>query len=681
MKKVLVLLVAVLLSVAMVPVISVGEGEVLTREEAAVMLSGMFALADVHPSMIPTYETTPRNMMYTATNGAINTINVIPAAKDCVMLPSLAKIEAVINAGLMVLEADNLSFKPYLPVTYREFAAAIARGLYGVDLEIDHVLTAIEMGVFDEADITDEIITVQEAQEWVDAIAGKMTIIAVFATSDIHGNYLPYTSSDGKFHIGSVARMKTIMDEVRNLLGDDNVLFVDGGDSPYNTTLANVTLGDVSVAALSALGLDATVLGNHDFDYSFENLLRLANDAEYAVLSANTKYKEGYAPQEAQSLYPEVFKDYIVRKTGSAIIGILGVTDDESAATTLYTNTAEITWDNDLEKASQVVDTLINHEDCDIIIALSHLHGKNPTLLMNNPAISISIGGGNDIAGRPVILGDNQYLINPGKHGEAITQINLVSYDGRITGLVHNQIFLTDAYDENADIKALVDSYNARVDEAMDEIIGYIGQNLEWSTEMVRCQNSPIANLVTDALLNYFQPDGADLCIVNGGGIRAKLDEGGVSLRQVAAVLPFDNNMMLVETSGQTIWDALQNGISAYPAANGKFPQVAGMSYSFVYSESDATSTLLTVTLTDGTPLDMAALYKVVINSFLAGGGDGYTMLNVLDETNDMATDVEQLVYVNKTYMRDALQAYFTHYSSVEQPIVVNLEENRIIIE
>ena len=85
-------------------------------------------------------------------------------------------------------------------------------------------------------------------------------------------------------------------------------------------------------------------------------------------------------------------------------------------------------------------------------------------------------------------------------------------------------------------------------------------------------------------------------------------------MREVTSVLPFDNNMMLIDTSGQTIWDALQNGISAYPATNGKFPQVAGMTYSFKAGEPN---TLLSVTLEDGSPLDLQARYKVVINSFL----------------------------------------------------------------
>jgi len=678
MKKVLALLVSLMLMLSLVPG-AFAEGEALTRAQAAVLLDDLFALADMHPLNIPEYETTPRNLGYTASNGAILSENVIAAAKDCVSYETQPQIEAVINAGLMDLDSDNLSFRPSKTVTANEFALAIAKGLFGANLDVDHMALAAEANVFAAEQLTDDVITVEAAQAMVNAVAEKLQIVAIFATSDIHGNYIPYTSADGNFQIGSVARVQTIMNEVRTELGEENVLYVDGGDSPYNTTLANVTLGDVSVAALSALGLDATVLGNHDFDYSFENLLRLAESADYAMLSATTKYQDGHQPEGAASLYPEQFGDYIIREAAGLKIGIFGTTDDESALTTLYTNTADITWDDDLVKSGEVVATLRDTEKCDLIIVLSHLHSKNGPLLLQEKDIDISIGGGNDIAGRPTILGDNQYLVNPGKHGEAVTQINVNVYNGETTGYIYNQLFLTEAYEEDAAVKAIVDGYNAQVDAALEKTIGYLAVELPWSTELVRCQNSPIANLAADALLDFFKADGAQICLVNGGGMRAKLDAGEVSIREVTSVLPFDNNMMLVEASGQAIWAALENGISSWPTGAGKFLQPAGLSYSFKASENG--NTLTSVTLADGTALDLNARYKVVINSFLAGGGDGYSMFNLLDTTKEIATDVTQLVYVNKTYMRDALQKYFEANTSAENPLVVDLTENRIIIE
>lgn len=676
MKRLFALAMTLLLALTALP--APAETEPLTRAQAAVLLDDLFALADLKTLNLPTYEATPRDLGYTASSAAILSANVIPAAKDAVQLAEHPQIETVINAGLMDLQEDGLSFRPLEGITQEAFLQALARGYIGPDLPVDHTAQALALGLFTQDQLTQEPMTLQQAEDMVQALAEQTDLVAIYATSDIHGNWLPYKSSDGNFVIGSAARVQTILEETRRQLGADRVVYVDGGDSPYNTTLANVTNGDVSVAVLNALGLAATALGNHDFDYSFENLLRLAGDADYAMLSANTRYKEGRQPAGADSPYPQELGDYITVQAGELTLGIFGITDDLSAATTLYANTENVAFDPDLDKAEQVVRQLKEEEGADLIIALSHLHSKNRALLEANPAIDVSIGGGNDIAGRPTILGENQYLINPGKHAEALTQINVVRYNGAVTGKVVNQLFLTEAYDEDAAVKALVEEYNQQVDAAMDQTVGYLKDDLAWSAELVRTQSSPIANLVADALLQFFTPDGAQLIIVNGGGIRAPLNAGEVTLRDITSVLPFDNNMMMVETSGQTIWDALENGISAWPATNGKFPQVAGITYGFKAGEPNA---LTYVQLADGTPLDPQTRYKVVINSFLAGGGDGYTMFNVLDENKEPATDVTQLVFVNKTFMRDALESYIQRHGTQESPLAVDLAESRIAIE
>ena len=671
MKRVLSVILVLLLLLALAPTAAFA-AEPFTRADAAVYLAEKFALADIHAKNIEGMENVPKELGYTASSDAITAKNVIAAAKDCVDLPEAPKIEAVVNALLLPLAEDGLSFNPTATITVREMATAVAKGMYGADLKIDHLQKAIDNGLFNAADITDEPITKAEV-ETLFAFLNEAKIVAVFATADIHGNYIPYTSTDGKFEIGSVARIKTVMDEIRTAVGEENVIYVDGGDSPYNTTLANVTMGKVSVDALNALGLDATVLGNHDFDYSLENLLSLRDRAAYAMLSANTKFREG-KNYEGEADYP--FGDYITIEAGGVKFGIFGVTDDKSAETTLYTNTRDIEWDDDLAKATELVTKLKNEEKCDIVVALSHVHSKNTKLITDNKAVDISIGGGNDIAGRPTIINDTQYLINPSKHGEALNQINVVLYEGKMTGIVYNQIFLTDAYQENAEVKKIIDDYNAEVGKALEEVVGYSAQRLEWSTQLVRGQNSPIANLVTDALLDFFADYEPDICLVNGGGMRASIPEGAVTLKTCNSVLPFDNDMMLVEASGATVLAALENGVSYLPGLHGKFAQPAGITYTADLTK-EAGKRVSDVTLKDGTKLDPDKRYKVVINSFIAGGGDGYSMFNVLNEEAGIAEDVKIITHVNKTYMRHALQAYFEK-SSEEKPITVDLNEVRI---
>lgn len=99
------------------------------------------------------------------------------------------------------------------------------------------------------------------------------------------------------------------------------------------------------------------------------------------------------------------------------------------------------------------------------------VHSKNTALLESIDGIDISIGGGNDIAGRPEII-NHTWLINPGKHAEALNQINLNIYKGKLIGVLYSQIFLTEAYEEDESINKIIAQYQTKVDAGMAKVVG-----------------------------------------------------------------------------------------------------------------------------------------------------------------------------------------------------------------
>lgn len=650
--------------------------EILSRAEAAFLLDKFFALADLKGLNLPAYETTPRNLGYQATNAAIVAANVIPAAKDSIQFDEAREIENVVNAELLPLAEDRLSFRPAEPITVREFAESLARALVGPDLKLNHMEETLARGYLSEELLSYELLTREVAEEILACLKEKVSLISIFVTSDIHGNWQPYRSSDAIFEIGSVSRMQTIIKQIKAELGEERVLFLDGGDSPYNTTLANITKGDASTGILSAMSLDATVLGNHDFDMSFDNLLRLAREANYPMLSANIRYKDKFIPEGQSDNKIKEFPAYLLIEKAGIRFGIFGVTDHRSAEGTLFSNTQQICFEDHFKVAAETVLDL-QREGVDYIIALSHLHADNAKLMEEVPGIDLSIAGGNDIAGKPDIYHGRRYLINPGKHAEALTQVNLLFYEGRHCSVIVNQLFVNEAYEEDAELNELIDVYTKQVDKILDQPIGYLAQNLEWSAQLVREQNSPLANMVSDSLLEFFRADGAEISLFNGGGIRASIDEGEVSMRELTSALPFDNEIMLVEMTGEVLWQAVENGIRNWPGNGGQFLQPAGFTYKF---QAGQPNKLLSITLPDGSPLDLKARYKVVINSFMAGGGNGYEMLNILNPEMEKAKDVKLILLPMNLYIRDATKDYLERYSSSEKPLVVNLTENRIEI-
>ena len=632
--------------------------EPLTRSAAASLLYEAFCLVPVF-SMEPAGPEAnedgtmpePLTKKFYSTETTVATLDAVlmPAAPDAVGTWAETVANTVLEARLM--DQIDGAFQGDKTMTRSEFALAVMKAVYGADKEMDFLAQGKADGLLPESLTLDgTVITRGEAALLLDTATKDLTIITTMATSDIHGNMVPYTPSGSSIEVGGSARAAWLFDEAERR--NPNTLIIDGGDSPYNTDLANISLGKSSVDVMNAQGYDATVLGNHDFDYSFDNLLSLADRAEYAMLSANTYWKDG--------TYPEQFEPYIIKEVDGVKVAIVGLTDDGSKATTHYANTQDIDFHDQWEVGQEVVAKA--DAESDVVILLSHLHGGNNTVPTKIDGIDMEIGGGNDIFGRPLNI-EGTVVVNPGGVGTCVNQTNLNLKDGKVLGYTFNQIILSSDVPEDAEVKAIIEDYQADLDAQMEVVIGQCASDIAWSSPLVRTQESPLGNLAADALRDYCD---ADIAIQNGGGIRAGLTAGDVTVGDVFAMLPFDNKVTLVEVTGQTVWDALENGVDGYPTTNGKFPQVSGIKYTFDGSKP-AGERIVSVTLEDGTPLDLDAWYTLACNDFMCGGGDGYTMLNVFnpDDGNEhngetAAQDLPgcKLVYRTNDYYRTVVSEY-----------------------
>lgn len=637
----------------------------LTRAAAASLLYEAFYLVPVFSVEAPAPEAdedgnvpapTEKQFYSTATTVATLDAVLMPAAPDAVGTWAETVANTVLEARLM--DQVDGAFHGEQTMTRAQFALSVMKAVYGADKEMDFLAQGKADGLLPaELELDDTTITRGEAAWLLDTATKDLTIITTMSTSDIHGHMTPYTPSGSRIEVGGSAKAAWLFQEAERR--NPNTLVIDGGDSPYNTDLANISLGKSSVDVMNAQGYDATVLGNHDFDYSFENLLSLAERAEYAMLSANTYWKDG--------TYPEQFQPYVVKEVGGLDVAIVGLTDDGSKATTLFTNTQDIDFHDQWEVGQKVVAEA--DEKSDLVILLSHLHGGNNTVPTKIDGIDLEIGGGNDIFGRPLNIEDT-VVVNPGGVGTCVNQANLNVKDGELLGYTFNQIILSSDVPEVPEVKAIVEDYQSDLDAQMDVVIGQCASDIAWSSPLVRTQESPLGNLSADALRAYCD---ADIAIQNGGGIRAGLTAGDVTLGDIFAMLPFDNKVTLVEVTGQTVWDALENGVDDYPATNGKFPQVSGIKYTFDAAKP-AGERIVSVTLADGTPLDLDAWYTLACNDFMCGGGDGYTMLNVLaPEESDghngetAAQDLPGCKLVNRTndYYRNVVSDYIKAQGSI----------------
>ena len=157
-----------------------------------------------------------------------------------------------------------------------------------------------------------------------------------------------------------------------------------------------------------------------------------------------------------------------------------------------------------------------------------------------------------------------------------------------------------------------------------------------------------MGNLVADAMLARVADQGIDTAIMNSGGIRASIDAGDVTMGEVLTVLPFQNTLATFQISGEGVLAALENGVSQVEEVKGRFPQVAGIKFTWDASVAPGEGRIQSVMLKDGDgwkELDPAATYGVVTNNYVRGGGDGYSMF-VTDSMNayDFGPNLEDVL-------------------------------------
>ena len=271
-----------------------------------------------------------------------------------------------------------------------------------------------------------------------------------------------------------------------------------------------------------------------------------------------------------------------------------------------------------------------------------------------------------------------------------------VKFPGKIIEYLGREgaLYLGGKLDVDACLTAVDDYYlhgSAAVDEEL-EVVGSVARDLIYQGYDTRMRETALGNLAADSVAAL---SGAPIAVVNGGGIRASLYEGEVRNVDLAAVCPYDNQIVKVEMSGKVLLEMLENSLSLYRSSEevpgGRFLQVSGLHYIFDSAKAPE-ERLVSAALPDGTPIDESAVYTVAINNYMAGingyadgNGDGYTMLNLYSDQIQKGDGVKLLAGDMGTY-RDALRYYFQQRQgeSVEAALegrITNLAESGDVVK
>jgi 2',3'-cyclic-nucleotide 2'-phosphodiesterase (5'-nucleotidase family) len=500
--------------------------------------------------------------------------------------------------------------------------------------------------------------------------------VTILTLSDYHGQLIPLSQTADtlgpSFSIGGAAYLKPWFDVYRREARDGSLTLF-GGDSTGATPPISNYFGDLpAVVTKNMMGVSADALGNHEFDRGSEylrtTLIPAANHPYLAVNAVHSLYLK----------WPPEWKPYQIYNLNGFKLGVIGYTLPELPTLIFpgYLDPFIIT--DPVSKVNEAAYLLRYKNQLHGIVALGHIGASGGTVTAPDPAsplmefasalsnVNAVIGGHTHTQYITYLPNGTSVLQNPNA-GYRFIRLRMVM-DVYKKAVVYQTADFHKPWNigVTADpaIQAYIDELNAQLAPIFSTVIANSTVAVPRADACGRgdgrlCE-SLVGDLTTDAMrLTY----NTDFAINNSGGLRADLTcpttdiatdfcppfvppPYPISRGQVLAVLPFGNVAFTVRINGAELKTMLENGVSYMPAANGRFPQVSGMCFTYEITAPVGSRVVGAVRqAADGSctgdiiNLSADASYTITENDFMATGGDGYPYLydrgttqNLLDQ-------------------------------------------------
>ncbi|MEL6840544.1 MAG: 5'-nucleotidase C-terminal domain-containing protein [Pseudomonadota bacterium] len=483
----------------------------------------------------------------------------------------------------------------------------------------------------------------------------------IIHTNDLHSRIEPINRFDSTCNaednaagecFGGVARVKSKIDELRAELADENVIVLDAGDQYQGSLMFTTYQGDVEIEMMNAIGYDAMSVGNHEFNNGDAGLAKLPDGVDFPVLSGNIDVSQ------SNELAGKI-ENHTVLEVGGTRIGLVAALAVDTVETSSPSDAVIFT---DEVESLQADVAALTEEGVDIIIALTHV-GVNKDMMIAEQVdgLDVVVGGhshtlfSNTEEGAlayPTMVGDVP-VVQAYAYSKYVGHLTLEFDDaGNVTSASGDTILLDASVPEDAALVARVAELAGPIEELKNRIVADAAEAIEGDRSVCRAMECPMGNLVTDAMLARVKDQGIEIAIQNGGGLRASIDAGEVTMGEVLTVLPFQNTLSTFEVTGEAILAALENGVSEIEEGAGRFPQVSGMTFT-VDTAAEPGSRISDV-MVGGAPIDPAKVYGVVSNNYVRNGGDGYAMFedaaNAYDYGPDLADVTAEYIAANAPY-------------------------------
>ncbi|MDD5298801.1 MAG: 5'-nucleotidase C-terminal domain-containing protein [Rhodocyclaceae bacterium] len=412
---------------------------------------------------------------------------------------------------------------------------------------------------------------------------------------------------------GGLARLAALKKQVQ--AESPHTLLLFGGDTLSPSVASNTFRGEQMIAAWNATGLDMAVFGNHEFDFGPDILQARMAESHFPWLGANVHDKTGNA------LFANARASEI-RTFDGIKIGFLGVVTPSTAQSSRPG--PQLRFDDANIEARREAGRL-RAKGAMAVVALTHQDLAQDRKLAETGAVDLILGGHDHVLMQT--LAGRTPIFKAGSDARLVARLDLyLDRDSRrLTHLDWEMLPLDARTPEDADAARVVAGFENRLSALLDQPVGETSVALDARQEPSRSRETNVGDWLADI---YRNRTGAEAAIVNGGTIRsnAGYGPGKLSRRDILSILPFENLIVKLDVSGRILRAALEHGLSEIHESreSGRFPQVSGIRY--VYDPRLPVGNRLTQVTVNGAPLEDDRRYALAVNTYLAGGGDGYKM-------------------------------------------------------
>jgi 5'-nucleotidase / UDP-sugar diphosphatase len=484
------------------------------------------------------------------------------------------------------------------------------------------------------------------------ATLGFASTVNILFFNDYHGQVI-----EKKDKFAGLVKFVSYIDNYKK--NNKNTIIVAGGDNYQGSVVSNLTRGAVINKMFKLIGLTASAVGNHEFDWGLKFFPKWQTTGDFTYLAANVYNKVTGKPVSWA-------KPYKIVNINGFNVAFIGLSTLETPKTTLKENVKNLNFVSPSNAAQECIDYLNSKENPegkpDYIIALTHIPSNQKgdkiigeeihKLIKNTKGLNAVFSAHS----HEVVNGfiDNIPVIQSGSHGNYITEFKLTVNDDtqKVTDLKIKTLNVVNSNPSPLNKKAeeVAAFYTKKLDKLNKKVIGYSTSDI--SNNADKYHLTPMGATLCKAFQKLTE---SQVVIMNQWGIRNSLNKGKITYGELYSILPFDNTIITFELTGKDLKSQIEHSITLQGGA------FYGIKADYDPSKP-AGERLSNVTLDNGTPIQNGKYYKVAVNNFMYTGGDSYsfknaknivdTQLNMRDLAEKYITQQKKITPVNTDYIK-----------------------------